>query len=424
MSTKVDRKRGRVLQKMIVSRLSLLLTCIVLSSGLVGCVSVGKQEVDQHLADYAFPKHQQYKLETENDIFELSEAAVADFRSTLPENLQTKKKMDWLITYFFSGNKKKIRYSTDANLTATQSFYDRTANCLSLSILAYALAKEMGFEPEFQEVAIPEYWVSNDNYRISSQHINIKLEAIVNRAELDDLSLLLMQDYNNDNNYNFKKIRRELEVDFSEALLKQKFIRTTVTKRQVFGMFYNNKGAMAIVEGELEKAYAYLKQALLIYPEDSSTWLNLGVLYRKSMLLELAKSAYLTAIDLDFENYTARDNLALLYRLQNDRVAAARLEAFNSKKRADNPFYFIFQGDKALAVSEFKEAIRLYKKAIKLYPRGHEAHFGLAKAYFELGKTELSLSSLEQAKAVAAQNDTRNKYQGKIDWLSQLQLAK
>ena len=46
-------------------------------------------------------------------------------------------------------------YRNSANTTANTTFNNRAANCLSLSIMTYALAEHVGLNATFYEVEIP-----------------------------------------------------------------------------------------------------------------------------------------------------------------------------------------------------------------------------------------------------------------------------
>ena len=64
--------------------------------------------------------------------------------------------MEALIYGVFDRSKMNLLYRGDANTLASETFNNRAANCLSLSIMMYALATEAGFDVKFQEIMVPD----------------------------------------------------------------------------------------------------------------------------------------------------------------------------------------------------------------------------------------------------------------------------
>ncbi|WFO18454.1 hypothetical protein ATS73_009730 [Pseudoalteromonas sp. H100] len=80
-------------------------------------------------------------------------------------------------------------------------------------------------------------------------------------------------------------------------------------------MFYNNKGAIALVNKQYDLAYNYFRNAVKVDSSFSAGWGNLGVLFRQLNYLAEAEQAYTHAILLNQNNNTAQGNLAALYQL-------------------------------------------------------------------------------------------------------------
>ena len=70
------------------------------------------------------------------------------------------------------------------------------------------------------------------------------------------------------------------DVDFDPQMLRNYFPRKAVSRDKVIAMFYNNKGADALVANSYPRAYSYFRAAAKISPALQQTWVNLGVLYR------------------------------------------------------------------------------------------------------------------------------------------------
>ncbi len=64
-------------------------------------------------------------------------------------------------------------------MTAAQAYHSKSANCMSLTIMAYAMATHAGMNVAFQEVDIPEYWVRNGKYSLLTGHVNLLVKSNV-----------------------------------------------------------------------------------------------------------------------------------------------------------------------------------------------------------------------------------------------------
>ena len=62
------------------------------------------------------------------------------------------------------------------------------------------------------------------------------------------------------------------------------FLELPFSENKVIAMFYNNKGADAIVANSYTRAYSYFRAAATIAPELAQSWVNLGVLYRMDLM--------------------------------------------------------------------------------------------------------------------------------------------
>lgn len=92
-------------------------------------------------------------------------------------------------------------------MIAQDAYNQKTANCISLTILAYSLAELAGLDAEFQDVRVPEYWVRNGDYNMLSGHVNLQIKRP------KQVSSLLLFD------------SKGIEVDFDPFIQKQNFLK-------------------------------------------------------------------------------------------------------------------------------------------------------------------------------------------------------
>lgn len=350
------------------------------------------------LNDSAFPDYVDVKVESESEIFALNDAAVEFARKGVASIHDPTDRMETLIRRIFNHTEFNLLYMADANTTAMDTFKNRAANCLSMSIMTYSLAKEAGFAVRFQDIEIPEYWTRRDGFSLINGHVNLMLSP----REPGVLHLLT-------DGY---------VVDFDPQNSRNNFPKRFISKDTVIAMFYNNKGADALLSEDYETAYAYFREAANIAPNFVSTWVNLGILYRFSGLYDSSEAAYLHAIELKEDNLTAWENLAFLYdftgRKDEARTIANRIE----RQRDDNPYYHFILGEQEFDEGNLEGALRHYRDALKLDKSKHEIYFGLAKTYYEMGDVRRSQLYFKKARDRSRYGQDQEKYQGKLDLLS------
>lgn len=345
--------------------------------------------------DEYFAGFDDVSIETTDEIFYLDKALLDSVKRKTLSISNTENRFEVLLNEIIGKPNDVITYEANANLTASQAWLAGTANCLSLSIMSYTLAKAAGFKPTLQEVDIPEYWTSRQGNQIANGHINLKVES-----QSSSNKIVLARRYN--------------EIDFSPELAQQKFGKKRLTKQQVVALFYVNKGAEFLITGEHTHAYAYFKQALILEPNNVSALSNLGILYRREGLLLDAEMLYKTALKFQPKFLTAQDNLLALYVSTAREKPAMTLRAKLDRIRQHNPYYHQFKGDLALQNYNAELAIKHFKTAIRLDSSNHDFYFGLAKAYYAMGNEKKTKNYLIKAKRLAQYQEEVERYSGKL----------
>jgi Flp pilus assembly protein TadD len=263
------------------------------------------------------------------------------------------------------------------------------------------LAREAGFGVKFQEVKIPEYWTRRAGYSLLNGHINLQMAP---RPAL--------------NTYSFTHL--EYQVDFDPQSGLKYFPKEIVSKQYVLSMFYNNKGADALLTKNFIGAYAYFRAALQMTPEFDSAWVNLGFLYRLNNFYKQAENAYQQALKIAPNNLTAWENLGYLYQFSDQPDKANEISAKVESKRKNNPYYHLNLGEQEYENDNLEYALQHFRKALSLDKTQHEIYFGLAKTYYQMGELKRSEKYLKQAKSKSRSQQEQDKYQGKLDLLSRL----
>lgn len=373
-----------------------LFSCLVLLS-LSACQHSSQwqqQPLQELYADHYFigPAAE---IETLDDIFRLPAETEAEVRKFVGrQHTDMHQRGRELLEYLFYYADTGLSYEHSATSTAQETLHLRRANCLSLSILTYSLAKAAGLQAEFQDVQIPEYWVSRSGLSFLNGHVNLRLKASTSQSSL------------------YSYINRDVIVDFDPYSKEQSFPVSVITETTVLAMFYNNKAAQAQVDQNYPLAYQYYKAATQADPGFSVSWANLAVLYRITGLTDYALKAYQHSLALNPRATNTLSNLAVLYRSTGDIAQAELLERRVLAQRRNNPYYHVMLGDEQLP-RQPEEALRHYRQALSLNAEVHEAYYGIAQSYYLQGNVPLAGLYLEKASQHSSSTDDQRRYQHK-----------
>ncbi|MGB0937322.1 MAG: tetratricopeptide repeat protein [Colwellia sp.] len=386
------------------NRLSLLSLLLILPF-LFACQNQNSLHTSTHLPsnslylDNNFAIPEGFAIETEQDIFMLDDEMQAMVARELKGPAEGHVKAKALIKHIFSKEDMALSYENHANLIAREAYHSHKANCISLTIMAFALAEAADLNVSFQQVDVPEYWVRNGQYSAQTGHVNL-LVKFQNPPSKDIV-------FGNNN----------LVIDFDPFVQKKKFKKKTIRKNTVIAMFYNNKGSEALVEQRYNVAYQYFRAATKVDSHFSSAWGNLAVLYKLTDNHQQAELAYRYAIKISPSNLTALANLAILLRHQNNLDEAAKIEKKLYYKRHKNPYYHALLADEAYFRQNYQQALIHYKDAIALDSKIHEFHFGVAKTYYQLQHLTKAQKSLKKAMYLTKRDSTEQLYAAKLELL-------
>ncbi|MFC4655714.1 tetratricopeptide repeat protein [Rheinheimera marina] len=382
---------------------------LVLSYSLIGCSSVttaNHQLPDPTplFIDNAF-NYQSQPVETEEDIFALPDDVVRDMEQMVRPLPGAKEKTDTLLNYIFFLKGKRLNYDNAATLTARETLRMQQANCLSLTVLSYSLAKAADLTVAFQDVQIPEYWTQIRGASLLNGHVNLKVK------ELQSPSTYGSTWFKNPG----------YVIDFDLETNKSHFPVRTISQQEIVSMFYANKSAQAMLEQNFNLAYAYLRQALTLYSVASDALNNLAILYRQTGYLEEAEAVYLHGISLHPKSINMKANLAVLYRFRGMEEKAQWYERQVEDLRLANPYYHVMLGHEAMRDSQISKAEQSFQHALALEPTLTEAMAGLATLYFQQGRLEQSEKYLKLAGRHAQSLRDKERFNAKLDALMTLQ---
>lgn len=386
------------------------LTICFVAAAVVGCQSNVKAPFNgdpQSLLVNTNFTGETHEPESTVEIFALPDSIKQQLKKVSNPHHDTSRKAKAIISFILTYADNGLLYDNSSTLIAAETVANGRANCLSLSILAYSMATELGLDAVFQDVQIPEYWTSDSNQSWLNGHVNVRL---------------LQKDIS-DNTFGLTLLGKDIVVDFDPFSSKQNFPARLISRDRVIAMFYNNKAAQAFSEKNYAQAFAYYEAAATIDPNFAVTWSNIGILYRIHGMYRLAEQSYNLSLHLDPDSMNTLSNLAFLYQKTGRKKEANQLERQVLAKRNSNPYYYLMLGNEAFKRSDMKEAISQFNRSLQLERRNHEAYFGLAKTYYALQDTARVSLYLEKALRAASSAHEQQRYQHKLAILNQVAAA-
>ena len=179
-------------------------------------------------------------------------------------------------------------YDADRTLTAAETFCTRAANCLSYTNLFVALARQAGLDADYQVVDVPPEWDAQSGFLIRYTHINV----LVRNVRLAEY------------------YRNQVTVDFYEVHPAPYYRRRVVSDAYAESLYYANHAVALIRADDPRGAFAYLRRAIDMAPENEDLWINLGAVYAMQGEYDSSVEAYEVALQIDSDSRAAMSGLA------------------------------------------------------------------------------------------------------------------
>lgn len=283
-------------------------------------------------------------------------------------------------------------YIADTTRTAAETFHYKSGNCLSYTSMFVALAREAGLDARYQIVRVPPNWDADSGYLIRYTHVNLVLKGF---------------------NYN-AQTGEEFSVDFNDVLPDPDYPRKEISDERATSLFYANESVFHLRAGEMRKAFAYLKKAIDIAPDNADLWINLGAFYAKQGAYEQALSSYQVALRLDPGHRGAISGLGRTHEVLGN---AAEAELYNDqvrRYRQRNPYYHFAIARTEFDRARYAEALTAINTAIDLKYRNGRFHFLKGLTEYKLGDLESAQHSFSRAERFGNYRDLKQRYVGGV----------
>lgn len=374
--------------------ISLLLIALV-----AGCANAPPQAVAPGLLNDALFEPPAQRI-SGDEVFALSDEMRAYLRTAVAAPMRAKGRTRGLLDALYTRGELRLEYDATLTRNAAEAFAARAGNCLSLVLMTAAFAKELGLQVEYQSAIVDETWSRSGDLHILSGHVNLTLgRRFVDAASRDDAT--------------------RLTVDFLRPEQMRGLRTQRIAEETVVAMYLNNRAAETLVQGRLDDAYWWAREAVLRSPGFMSAYNTLGVIYQRHGHLTLALQAFNHVLDHEPDNTRAMSNLAQALALAGHADQARTVMRRLAALEPHPPFHFLHLGQRALQQGDFKAARDLFAREVARADYLPELHFWLGVASFNLGAVEEARKHLHLAMSGSTTRSERDLYAAKLAWLKQ-----
>jgi tetratricopeptide (TPR) repeat protein len=305
---------------------------------------------------------------TRQDLFRLDPELQQKLKDPALQRLSMRKRLDHLVRLLYGGEKKPFPYMAGHSTVAAETWQQRRGDCLSLTVLAYAMAREMNMVSQIQEVQVPVMFDRRGGVDFLNRHVN-----------------LLFPGSGPLNRHEGRLQSGDMIVDFEPEIGSNRDGQA-LSDKAILSRYFNNIAAEQLANDQQVLAYAYFKAAILAEPQYASSYANLALLYRRAGMLVDAEKLLHQAIALSAEDTVALSSLHQLLLEQGRQAEAEKYARLLQSRRDKDPYYWIGLGLQGLRDGKIEQSIRALEEAQRLTNGFQEVHRYLALAYWRAGE--------------------------------------
>ena len=317
----------------------------------------------------------------EADLFALDPELLAELRSAKMQRANADYRIQYLVDTLVDNKQVPFIYAAGHSTGAAETWRRRSGDCLSLTVLAYAMANELKLMVSMQEIngAVAFDRRGSIDYRVG--HVNV----FVHRHMSNETSIST-------------SLNRGVVIDFEPSFGAARPGKA-LSRQSILARFYNNLGAEHLAKGDATRAYAYFKAAMQTDPAFTAAATNMAWLYWNKGYARAAEGVLVMAVAANSETDAAVRGLHRLLMSEGRLQEAQHYQALMEARQKQEPYYWIDQGRDQLQARNYSAAIASLERALALTTGFSEVHRYLAVAYLQDGKPEKAqeqLATLEQ----------------------------
>lgn len=280
-------------------------------------------------------------------------------------------RLDRLLHLVLDAQGLALGYREDATLSVAQAYAQRSANCVSFTLMFVALGREAGLDVFAQEIRKTLSWRQDGDTFYRNDHINAGVRIG----------------------------SRVYEVDFARNAVIALAAPVPVSDQRLLAHYYNNLAMQQMAQGQLAVAMTHMRTTLLLDPAYAPHWSNAGVLHLRQGDLQAAEHAYAQALALDPRHLSTLQNLTGLWRRRGDRERENEFRLRLERELQRDPLHHFLQAENHERSGDYANAIRHYQSAIRLHQGEHRFHAAIARAYQRSGDRRRAIKALARAHA-------------------------
>ncbi len=363
-------------------RMGVVAACLI---GLVGCAAplpTPSLNSAAFWADRTFEYDPAVVTVSRDDLFRLD----ADFLKKLPPpslRSQTPSQgLKQVLDLIFGADRKGFGYVAGNSTVAAETWRLKQGDCLSLTVLTYAVGRALSMNVQMQEVRAPALYDRRGRLDVVNQHVNV----IFLRANGNMLA---------------DARTRDVVVDFEPEFATGR-LGKALTEDGILARFYNNVAVEHLMQGRRSLAYAHFKAAMLAEPGYAAPYGNMAVLYRSAGLEREAEQLLRQAVALGDPLDVPLHALHQLLVEQGRHAEATRYAQLLETLRTRDPYHWIGLGLKHLRDGEPRRAIDALEQARDIAAGFAEVHRNLALAYAQTGEPRKANEQLAMLASLGA----------------------
>lgn len=335
------------------------------------------------------------------DVFALDDDMRHYIDHGLARHLRRAGRQQGLMEAMYDRNLLRLEYDGGNTRTAREAFQARSGNCLSLVILTAAMAQHLSLPVTFQSVEVEDSFSRARGLLFAAGHVNLVIgERLLDKGRGFGTSF-------------------NMTVDFlaPEDLRSRRV--TPISEQRVLSMYFNNRAAETLNQGDVDQAYAYARTAVVQDPGFASAKITLGVIYHQKGLLGAAEAAFRHALREQPNNTQALADLASVLSTMGRDAEAQQVKLELARLETWPPFHFFELGRAAVLRGDHEAGRAFLQRELSRDPDYHEVHYWLAQAFRGAGDMRAAQRHLALAVANSTTRGDHDLYAAKLDRLQQ-----
>ena len=305
---------------------------------------------------------------TPEDLFSLQPDLLEKLSDPALKKLSNARRLEHVMNLLYGQEMRRFDYSAGHSTIARETWAQRRGDCLSLTVLVYAMGRRLDMRPEMQEVKVLPLIDRRGNVDYYNHHVNVlfprsgPVQTLEGRLSPTNMVL-------------------DFEPQVGSRLRGQQ-----LTEAGILARFYNNLAAELMAKNELPQAYAHFKAAIATDHHYAPSYTNLATLYRGAGLVADAEQLLRQAIEMSEVKDVPLHSLEQLLTAQGRNSEAQAVQKQLQNRRTQDPYYWAALGLQYLKEAQFSRAIQALEQAQTLSTGFDEVHRLLAVAYLRGGQ--------------------------------------